>query len=119
MRWLPGWVILVRAVCRRHENGKRAEMEKTVKDDAVVGLQPETVGGHAPRRLGSISTIAGALHHLLHPRTRKREAAETSATIEQTRRPERDRSAYRSPMEAGITGGFSLLMDNSGRRKRR
>jgi hypothetical protein len=96
-----------------------AEVQKPVKDEAVVGLQPETLGGHASTRVGPISAIAAALHFLVHPRTRKNAMAEASAEPEQTRRPERDRGAYRSPMETGITGGFSLLMDNSNTRKRR
>ena len=94
-------------------------MEKTVEKEAVVGLQTETVGAQASTRLGPISTIAAALRLLVHPRTSKATAAEASAETERTRRPERDRSSYRSPMEAGITGGFSLLMDNPGARKRR
>ena len=92
-------------------------MEKTMKDEAVVGLQPETVGGHAPTRLGPISAIAAALHFLVHPRTRQSAAAEASA--ERPRRPERDRGAYRSPFEAGITGGFSLMMNDPHARRRR
>src|SRR5215212_1652406 len=96
-----------------------AEVQKPVKDEAVVGLQPETVGGHASTRVGPISAIGAVLHVLVHPRTRKRVAAEASAGTERARKPERDPGAYRSPMEAGITGGFSLLMDNSHARKRR
>ena len=92
-------------------------MEKTVKDEAVVRLHPETVGRKASTRSGPISAIAAALHFLVRPRTRERTAAE--ATVERTRRPERDFGASRSPFEAGITGGFSLLMDNSHTRKRR
>jgi len=111
--------MLIRAVSKRHENGRRAEVEKMVKDEVVVGLQPESVGGHAAMRVGPISAIAAALHFLAHPRTRKSAAVETSAEPEPTRKPERDRTAYRSPMEAGITGGFSLLMDNPNARKRR
>jgi hypothetical protein len=94
-------------------------MEKTVEEEAVVGLQPETVGAPAPTRWGPISTITAVLHLLVRTRTGKSAAVEESADIERSKRLERDRSAYRSPMEAGITGGFSLLMDNPGARKRR
>ena len=94
-------------------------MEKTVKDEAVVGLQPETAGAHAPTRSGPISAIAAALHFLFHPRMRERVATEASAETEQASRPQRDRGAYRSPMEAGITGGFSLLMGDPNSHKRR
>jgi hypothetical protein len=111
--------MLVWAVFRMYASGRTAEVEKTVKDEAVVGLQPETVGTHASTRLGPISAIAAALHFLVHPRRRKSAAAEAGVEAERTRRPERDHSAYRSPMEAGITGGFSLLMNDPQARKRR
>ncbi len=111
--------MLVRAVSKRHENGRKAEVEKTVKDETVAGLQPETVGGHASTRVGPISAIAAALHYLVHPRTRKKSAVETHAETERSREPDRGPGTLGSPMEAGITGGFSLLMDNSHARKRR
>ncbi len=88
-----------------------------MKDEAVVGLQPETVGGHASTRVGPLSAMAAALHYLVHPRTRKKTTA--SAETEQARRQEPGPAPSRSPMEAGITGGFSLLMDDSHARKRR
>ena len=90
-----------------------------MKDESVLGLQPEAMGVQASTRVGPASMIAAALRYLVHPRTRKRTAVEASAETRRTGRPERDRSAYRSPMEAGITGGFSLLMDNPNTRKRR
>lgn len=111
--------MLVSAVSRRPKHGRKAEVEQTAKNEAVVGLQCETVGGQAPARLGPISAIAAALRLLSHPGTRKSAAAESSAETGMTRRPERDRSAYRSPMETGITGGFSLLMDNPNACRRR
>jgi hypothetical protein len=88
-----------------------------VKDETVVGLQPETAVGHAPARVGPLSAMAAALHDLVQPRTR--EKTTTSAETEQARRPEPGPGASRSPMEAGITGGFSLLMHDSHARKRR
>lgn len=94
-------------------------MQKTVENEAVVGLQPEKIRVQTPTRVGPISAIAAALHSLIHPRTRTRAAAEASSETDRSRGPERDRVAYRSPMEAGITGGFSLLMDNPNARKRR
>jgi hypothetical protein len=111
--------MLVYAVFGAQANGRKVGVHKTVKDDAIVGLQPEAVGGHAPTRVGPISTITAALHLLIHPRTRKRVAAEASAETTRTKRPVRIPEASRSPMEAGITGGFSLLTDNSHARKRR
>ena len=99
------------------DDGRNAGVQKTAKDETVAGLQPETVGDHASTRLGPISVIAATLRYLVRPRTRRTAAA--SAELEETSKPERDRSAYRNPMEAGITGGFSLLMGNPGVRKRR
>ena len=94
-------------------------MKKTIEGEPIVGLQPETVGGHSSTRVGPISAISAVLHYLVHPRARKKTAAETRAETEQTRKPERGPGMARSPMDAGITGGFSLLMDNSQTRKRR
>jgi hypothetical protein len=111
--------MLVRAVPKPYENGRKAEVEKTVKDEVVVGLQPETVGGQAPTRVGPISAIGAALHYLVYPRAGKKTTAEAHAETGRAGRPERDPGASRFPMEAGITGGFSLLMDNSHARKRR
>ncbi len=111
--------MLVGAVSRPHEDGRKAEVEKTVKDEAVVGLQPEAVGAHVSTRVGPISAIASALHFLVHPRTREGLAAGAGAETEQSRKPVHGPDASRSPMDAGITGGFSLLMGNSHARKRR
>jgi len=108
--------MLVWAVPETHADGRKAEVEKTVKDEMVVGLQSETMGVQAPTRVGP---IAAALQFLIHPLARKRTVADASTESGRTGRPERDRSTYRSPMEAGITGGFSLLMDSPNARKRR
>ena len=94
-------------------------MEKTVENEAVVGLQPETAGGYAATRSGPISVLSAALHYLTHPITRGKTAVEVRSETERTRSPERGLGASRSPMDAGITGGFSLLMDNPNARKRR
>jgi hypothetical protein len=119
MRWLAGWVMLVWVVSRRPENGRTAQVDETVKQEPVTALQPETAGAHAPTRSGPISAIVAAFHFLVHPRTRERVATGASAETGQASRPQRDRDAYRSPMEAGITGGFSLLMGNPKSSKRR
>jgi len=97
--------------------GKKAEMEKTVKSEAAVGIQPETVGGHASQGMGQISTISAALHNLVRLRTRKKIAAEASAETERVRRT--GHGVSRSPMDAGITGGLSLFLDNPNVRRRR
>ena len=91
-------------------------MENTVRQEAVVGLQPETMEVQAPPRGRLASAIAATLHFLVHPRTR--EKVEADAETGRSTRPDRTPYASRSPMEAGITGGFSLLMDNSRSRHR-
>ena len=92
-------------------------MEKTVKGEAPVGIQAEAAGGHASQGVGPISTIGAALHNLLHPRTRKKIAAAASAETEWVRRP--GQGMARSPIDAGITRGLSLFLDNPNARKRR
>jgi hypothetical protein len=92
-------------------------MENAVKDETAGGLQTETAGGHVSRRSVTLSAMATALHFLAHPR--KKAVVEVTATSGRMGRPERDRGVYRSPVEAGITGGFSLLMDSSNSSKRR
>jgi hypothetical protein len=90
-------------------------VEKTVQGEAAVGLQAETVGGHASQGIGGISAIGAALHNLVRPRTRKEISAEASAETERPRGP----GMARSPMDAGITGGLSLFLDNPNVRRRR
>lgn len=94
-------------------------MEKTVENQAVVGFQPEIAGGHAASRGGSISVLSVALRYLTHPLTRGKTAVEVRSEIQRGRSPERGLGPSRSPMDAGIIGGFSLLMDNPNARKRR
>ena len=94
-------------------------MEKTVENEAVVGLQSETTGGREARRGGPISMLSAALHYLTHPLARGKTAVEVRSEIERARRPDRGLGTSHSPMDAGITGGFSLLMDNPNARKRR
>jgi hypothetical protein len=92
-------------------------VEKTVKGEAPVGIQAEAAGGHASQGVGPISTIGATLHNLLHPRTRKKIAAEASTETERVRRP--GQGTARSPMDAGVTRGLSLFLDNPNARKRR
>jgi hypothetical protein len=94
-------------------------VEKTVENEAVVGLQPETAGGHSATRGGPVSVLSLALHYLIHPLTRGKNVVEVRSEIQRGRSPERGLGASRFPMDAGITGGFSLLMDNPNARKRR
>jgi len=92
-------------------------VEKTVKGEAAVGSQPETVGAHASQGIGPISAIGAALHNLIRLRTRKKISAEAIGEPEQVRRP--GHSVSRSPMDAGITGGISLFLDKPNARRRR
>jgi hypothetical protein len=101
----------------RERCGKKAVVEKTLKGEAAVGIQPETVCGHAPQEIGPISTIGDALHNLVRPRTRKKISAETSAETGRARRP--GQGMARSPMDAGITRGLSLVLDHPNARRRR
>ena len=92
-------------------------MEKSIKGETAVGIQAEAAGGHASQGIGPISTIGAALHNLVRPRTRKKIAAEASAKTERVRRP--GQGMARSPMDAGITRGLSLFLDNPNARRRR
>ncbi len=93
-------------------------MDKAIKGEGIVGLQPEATGGHASTRVGPISSIGAALHNLIHLRLHRKTAVEASAETGRERKPESGLGASRSPMDAGIAGGFSLLMDNPHARKR-
>jgi len=111
--------MLVGAVFGPRANGRKAEVEKTIKDGRVAGSQLQAVGGHASTRVGPTSAISAALHYLLHPRTRKKFVAEAHAETGRTKKPERGPTMSGSPMDAGITGALSLLLDNKDARRRR
>jgi hypothetical protein len=106
------------AVFMPRADGRKAEVEKTIKGEGVVGSQLQAVGGHASTRVGPISAIGTALHHLIHPRTRKKIAAEAHVETERTRGPGRGATMSGSPVDAGITGGLSLFLDNPNGRRR-
>jgi hypothetical protein len=110
--------MLVRAVFMPRADGRKAEVEKTIEGEGVVGSQLQAVGGHVSTRVGPISAIGAALHYLIHPRTRKKVAAEAHVETERTRKPGRGPTMSRSPMDAGITGGLSLFLDNPNGRRR-
>ena len=94
-----------------------AEVVKTLKGEAPVGIQAEAAGGHASQGIGPISTIGAALHNLIRPRTREKLAAKASADTARARRARQGMAS--SPMDAGITGGLSLFLDHPNARKRR
>ena len=92
-------------------------MENTVKPEAVVDLKPETMEARAPTRGRLTSAVAAALYFLAHPLTRER--VEADAGSGRSRGPKRAPYDPRSTMDAGITGGFSLLMGSQLPRHRR
>ena len=92
-------------------------MQKTVKGETAVGIQAEAAGAHAPQGIGQLSAIGAALRNLVRLRTRKKIAAEASAETERVRRP--GQGMARSPMDASITRGLSLFLDNPNARRKR
>jgi hypothetical protein len=92
-------------------------VEKTVKGETAVGIQAGAAGGHAPQGIGQLSAIGATLRNLVRLRTRKKIAAEASAETEWVRRP--GQGMARSPMDAGITRGLSLFLDNPNAHRKR
>jgi len=96
---------------------RKAKVENTARPEAVVTLQPETMEARAPTRGRLTSAVAATLYFLAHPLTRER--VEADAGSGRSREPERAPYNPRSTMDAGITGGFSLLMGSQPPRHRR
>ena len=90
-------------------------MENTAKPEAMVGLRPETMEAQAPRKGRPTSAVAAVLCFLVHPLTRERAGADAG----RSRKPERAPYDPRSTVDAGITGGFSLLTGGPPSRHRR
>src|SRR5215208_480717 len=114
MRWHPGWVMLVWVV---PDHGKEAEVQKTVKGEAAVGIHAEATGGYASQGIDKISAIGAALHNLVRLRTRKKIAAEASAETERVRRP--GQGMARSTMDACTPTGLAPFLNNPNTRKKR
>ena len=87
---------------------RKAKVENTARPEAVVTLQPETMEARAPTRGRLTSAVAATLYFLAHPLTR--ESVEADAGSGRSKELERAPYNPRSTMDAGITGGFSLLM---------
>ena len=85
--------------------------ERARHDEAVVDRQVRPV-------LDLISAISAGVRDLVHPRTRKKAAAEARAESGRSIRSGQDLGASRSSMDAGLTGGMTLLLggDDRGRR---
>ena len=92
-------------------------MQKTLKGETAVGIQAEAAGAHAPQGIGQLSAIGAALSKLLRLRQRKKIAAEASTETEWERRP--GQGMARSPMDAGISRGLSLFLENPNARRKR
>lgn len=88
------------------------KLARTARDN---GRAPETRAHEASPGVGLISQIGQDVRHLALPDARKSlvEAAGTR------RKRERDLDAYRSTIDAGITGGVSLLLGGSRDESRR
>jgi hypothetical protein len=110
--------MLVGAMFMPRADGRKVEVEKMIKGEGIVGAQLQAVGGHASTRVGPISAIGAALHYLIHPRKRKKIAAEALVEAERTRKPGRGPTMSGSPLDAGLTGGLSLFLDNPNGRRR-
>ena len=77
-------------------------------------LVTESVGRQAPPRVGLISVIGAGLRRLVHPRSSKT-AVEEPAGSEWARGAGQDTAARRRfPMDAGISGGFTLPLGGAG-----
>ena len=82
-------------------------------------LVTETVGRQALPGVGLITVISAGLRSLLHPRSPK-SAVEDPAESERARGPGQETAARRRlPLDAGISGGFTLLLGGAGERGRR
>jgi hypothetical protein len=92
--------------------GRKAEVTKLARHRAIATeVQRETDGHHTPPRTGLISRMGNGLRRLVRPRNLK--AEERIDTAESRRRTGGDSVTTRYSMDAGITGGLSLLFGNS------
>ena len=82
-------------------------------------LVTETVGRQALPGVGLITVIGAGIRRLVHPRSSK-SAVEEPAGYEWARGEGQETAARRRlPMDAGISGGFTLLLGGAGDRGRR
>ena len=82
-------------------------------------LVTETVGRRAPTWVGLISMIGAGLRSLVHLRSPK-SVVEEPAGSEWARGPGQETAARRRlPLDAGISGGFTLPLGGAGERGRR
>lgn len=90
-------------------------MKEPAKRTVIAGA-PDTALRRNPSRTGLVSLIRATLGGLIRPKpqeTSVEEAAENQAEKGQ------DSGAYRSAMNAGITGGISLFDRSGDQRERR
>lgn len=85
-------------------------MKEPAKHAGFTGSAPDTLLRRTQPRAGLVSRICETLGGLIHPKPCEALAKEVA---ESQPRNGRDSGAYRSAMNAGITGGISLLLDGS------
>jgi hypothetical protein len=100
--------------------GRRRPHERSQESCEPGPLGTETDGHQAPTGVGLISVIGAGLRSLVHPRSPK-STVEDTAGSELARGEGQDTAATRRyPMDAGITGGFTLPLggtEDHGRRR--
>ena len=91
-------------------------MKEPAKRNAIIAGTPATALRRNLSRAGLVSLARAALDGLVHPKPRETLAEEVA---EPRSKKARDSSGRRSAMDAGITGGVSLLGGSGGRSRRR
>lgn len=91
-------------------------MKEPVKRDGIIAGAPGTALRRNSSRAGLVSLMHAAVDGLVHSRPRETPAKEVA---EPRSKKARDSDEYRSAMNAGITGGISLLGGSGGRSRRR
>lgn len=81
-------------------------MKEPAKRAGIIGGAPDMVLRRNPSRAGLVSRISETLGGLIHPKPNETSAEEVA---ESQPKKIRNSGAYRSAMNAGITGGISLL----------
>jgi hypothetical protein len=104
-----------RGLPRGRARPRRRRQENHEPDPLIT----ETVGRQALPGVGLISVIGAGLRSLVHPRSSK-SAVEEPAGSEWARGPGQETAARRRfPLDAGISGGFTLLLGGAEERGRR
>jgi hypothetical protein len=106
-------------VARPHPRGRARPHGHPQENREPGPLVTESVGRQALPGIGLNSMISAGLRRLVHPRSSK-SAVEEPAGSERARGPGQDTAATRRfPMDAGLSGGFTLLLGGAEDRGRR